>query len=59
MAGLAKINYILDLSNNRIVDIAPLPSVAGPANLYLSNNQIVDITPLARFTKLKNLYLIQ
>ena len=47
----------LDLSNQNIVDLAPLASLTGLTLLNLGGNQITDISPLASLKNLKTLSL--
>ena len=47
----------LDLSGNRITNLAPLAALGGLDELDLSDNQITDLSPLAELTELRSLKL--
>ena len=45
----------LELSDNQLVDVAPLASLTNLTRLYLDHNQLVDVAPLASLTNLTEL----
>jgi internalin A len=48
---------ILDMSENKIVDLSPIAKKALMKNLILSGNEVVDVSPIGTLRVLKHLDL--
>jgi internalin A len=48
----------LVISDNQIIDLSPIASLANLQNLYCNNNNITDLSPIASLANLQNLYCI-